>query len=173
MSSFDRIARAAALALTLSLTLSGCFQPLYGTATASGEKAAELTGGIRVLPVPDRLGHYLVQDLVFELNNGAPPKTPRYTLELTLSEGTSTPVVNSATGRAETAVLQVSADYILTQVDTGTIVTRGRAIGAATYDRLGQRFAAARANSAAEIQVARMLAEQIRTRLAAALVTGH
>jgi LPS-assembly lipoprotein len=44
-------------------------------------------------------------------------------------------------------------------------------VGSASYDRFPQRFASVRAARDAEIRVAKLLADQIRTRVAAHLAT--
>ena len=52
------------------------------------------------------------------------------------------------------------------------VVTGGSATGTATYDRGVQRFATVRAERDAEIRLAKTLAEQIKTRLAAGFATA-
>ena len=65
--------RAAALALALAgpALLGGCLRPLYG-----GEEGAGLTVTLRdvaVDPIPDRVGHFLRQELTFELDHELRP----------------------------------------------------------------------------------------------------
>lgn len=173
MSSADRLRalRAPIFAVALGLGLSGCFRPMYG-ATESGQSVTAALAAVKVDPVPDRLGHHLTQDLVFELTGGAPSNNPRYRLTVKASQGIVTPIVDSSSGRAEAATVLARADYVLTRLDGGVEVTSGTATASASFDRIAQRFAAARATRDAEIRVARVLAEQIRVRIAAALATG-
>ncbi len=42
------------------------FQPLYGPLSAGGDVAGELQA-IEVSPIPNRLGHYLGNELIFAL----------------------------------------------------------------------------------------------------------
>jgi LPS-assembly lipoprotein len=49
------------------------------------------------------------------------------------------------------------------------VVTQGTATGTTSYDRFPQRFANVRAARDAEIRLAKLLAEQVKTRLAATL----
>ena len=49
------------------------------------------------------------------------------------------------------------------------MITTGTATAQATYDRFNQRFATVRAARDAEIRLAKTLAEQVKTRLAATL----
>ena len=64
MSWFDR-ARAA-LALLAAAGLSGCFQPLYGEAAHPG--LVEAMKEVEVPKVEGRLGAYLVDDLITDMN---------------------------------------------------------------------------------------------------------
>jgi len=59
--------------------------------------------------------------------------------------------------------------YSLENLDGTKIVTEGVATSTATYDRSVQRFASLRAARDAEIRLASVLADQIKTRLASVL----
>jgi LPS-assembly lipoprotein len=74
-------------------------------------------------------------------------------------------------GRAAAATLVANATYTLTALD-GRPITTGGASASASYDRYIQRFANVRASRDAEIRIARLLAEQIKTRLSAVLATS-
>jgi hypothetical protein len=99
-----------------------------------------------------------------------PPKL--YKLEVQISERSQSPLVDTETGRADSATLFGEADYTLTSLDGSRVIAKGRASGSATYDRSTQRFAAVRAARDAEIRLSKLLSEQIRTRLAARFVSG-
>ena len=140
-----RLARAAA-ALAMCVGLSACFRPLYGP-TASGEPlraslAAIEIDEVGVAPTFERFGHYLRSELAFDLNGSGVPAPKRYKLALAFTSTLTTPIVDTQSGRA-----------------TGT----------ASYDRNPQRFASLRAGRDAEIRLAKVLADQIRTRLSIAL----
>jgi LPS-assembly lipoprotein len=62
--------------------------------------------------------------------------------------------------------------YTLTSLDGNTIYTKGTATSSTSYDRYQQRFASVRAERDAEIRLAKVLAEQVKTRLAATLSAG-
>lgn len=165
----------AALALGLTLGLSACFRPLYGP-TASGEPLADVLAAIEVDPVraatgQERLGHYLRSELVFGLDGSGQPSPKRYRLTLATDERAQTPTVNSFTGRAESATLFGSVIYKVQTLDGTRTLTEGTATASATYDRSVQRFASVRAARDAEIRLANVLAEQIKTRIASILAT--
>ena len=169
-----RIARLACIG-GLSLSLSACFRPLYGP-TASGESVPALLASVQVDDVAmaqgqERLGHYLRSELVFDLDGSGQPATKRYRLKLSGSEVVQTPIVSSTTGRAEAGTLVANIKYSLEDMTGTKVYTEGVATSTATYDRSVQRFASQRAARDAEIRLASVLSDQIKTRLAAVLST--
>jgi LPS-assembly lipoprotein len=175
MSSLDflRAARAAG-ALALILGLSACFRPLYGE-TASGQPLAATLQAIDVQEVvvptnAERFGHYLRSELVYDLNGSGMEVPKRYKLALSFSQTLTTPIVDTQTGRAQSATINGVVAYTLTNFDGDKKILEGRATSNASYDRNIQRFASIRAARDAEIRLAKLLAEQIRTRLAAGLI---
>ena len=158
----------------LTLGLSACFRPLYGP-TASGESMAALLAAIQVDDVTtsqgqERLGHYLRSELIFDLDGSGQPAPKRYRLKMQGSEVVQTPIVSTQTGRAEAGTLVGTIRYSLETLDGGKVITDGVATSTATYDRSVQRFASQRAARDAEIRLAKVLAEQIKTRIASILV---
>ena len=168
-----RIARVA-LALALALNLGACFRPLYGP-TASGESMQTALAAIQVDDVvmaqdQERLGHYLRSELIFALDGSGqagPPK--RYRLKMQGSEQVQTPIVSSTTARAEAGTIVGTIKYSLESTDGQRIITEGVAVSSASYERWIQRFASLRAARDAEIRLAKVLAEQIKTRIASVL----
>lgn len=163
--------RALALASALQLVLGGCLRPMYGPANDGSNVTADLSG-IIVDELPDRLGHYLVQEVRFALDgSGAESGTPRYRLSMTATETVQSAIVNTSTGRATAATLHVRVVYTLKSLPGEKSIHDGTAIMTASYDRGPQRFASVRAARDAEIRIAKTLADQIRTRLAAYFAT--
>ncbi|KQP61649.1 MULTISPECIES: LPS assembly lipoprotein LptE [unclassified Methylobacterium] len=170
-----RMAVRIALVGALSLSLSACFRPLYGP-TASGESMSALLASIQVDDITmaqgqERIGHYLRSELIFDLDGSGTPAPKRYRLKMQGSESVQTPIVSSTTGRAEAGTIIGTVKYALENLDGTKIITEGVATGTATYDRSIQRFASLRAARDAEIRLAKVLSEQIKTRLASVLVT--
>lgn len=157
----------------LSLGLSACFRPLYGP-TASGESLQTTLASIEVPELKwredqARIGHYLRSELVYALNGSGSETPKRYVLNLSLTQTLSTPIVDTETGRASSATIGGSLTYKLTSPDGHTVITQGTATSSASYDRFQQRFATVRAARDAEIRLAKVLADQVKTRLSAAL----
>ena len=164
--SWSRIAIGCA-ALSLVGGLAGCFQPLYSEAAHPG--LVEDLRAIEVQPIKDRVGHYLAQNLIADLNGTGQTPPPKYHLTVTISLGTQTPTVNSEINVASSATLTGDATYTLTKVDGGAEVLKGNASAAAAYDRTTQRYADMRAARDAEIRIARARSSAISLRLASAL----
>ena len=166
MSLRDRmIGRSFAISL-LALPLAGCLQPLYGEFSTTGTVASDMQS-VMVDPLPDRLGHYITNELIFAFNGTGAPITPRYHLKIAVRESTATPLIDTVSGRASAGTILVNADYILTPTGTTKPFAQGTVFVAASYDRTSQRFADVRAARDAEIRDAKLLADQIRTRVAA------
>jgi LPS-assembly lipoprotein len=168
------VARLAAIA-GLTIGLSACFRPLYGP-TASGESLQAVMASIDVPEnqLPDsqsQVEHYLRSELIFNLNGSGVPEPKKYRLVLNYNQGLSTPIVDSVSGRALSATVTGTLNFTLTSLDGTKVITTGKAVSSATYDRFRQRFASVRAARDAEIRVAKDLAQQLRTQIAAALAT--
>ena len=152
----------------MGLALSGCIQPLYGPLSAGGDVAGELQA-IAVEPIPNRLGHYLGNELIFGFNGTGSRVPPKYRLIVTVTEYVQTPLIDTVSGFPSAANVVVNADYRLMPVGGTEPITKGQATVVASYDRTSQRFSNLRAARDAEIRDAKTLADQIRTRIAAAV----
>jgi LPS-assembly lipoprotein len=166
--------RLAAVALAAG-AVSACFRPLYGP-TATGEPLKDVLAAIDVQKVVtslnrERLGHYLRSELVFNLDGSGEPPPKRYKLALAVSESASSPIVDTATGRAVASTLNADVTYTLTNFAGTETIMKGTASASASYERSAQRFADVRAARDAEIRAAKLLADQIKTRVALALVS--
>jgi len=153
----------------LAVTLAGCIEPLYGPNLSGGSVASDLRA-IKVDPIPERIGHYLENELIFALNGTGSPPAPKYRLAITVHERLSTPIVNTVTGEAQAGDVNVDAEYRLYPIGAGgDIIASGNVTQFVVYDRSSQRLSNVRAARDAEIRNAKVLADQIRARLAAAL----
>ena len=117
------------------------------------------------------VGHYLGDDLIFDLNGTGSHEVPKYRLTVTVTENMATPIIDTVTGLATAATLTVNADFTLVPAAGGDPIYKGTAIVIAPYDRTSERYSNIRAGRDAEIRDARQLSDQIRLRIAAALAT--
>jgi LPS-assembly lipoprotein len=164
-----RIAKVAVFSLLLGLC--GCIQPLYGP-DAQGQSIVSEMQAVKIEPIPDRLGHYVENELIFAFNGTGSSPPPKYRLIVTLRERMATPVINTFTGLAEAGDVNVDADYKLLPIAGGSApIASGNVSQFVVYDRTSQRLSNVRAARDAEIRNAKVIADQIRTRIAAALKT--
>ena len=170
MSWFERRPTRFIIAAATTLIVSGCLKPMYGG--VEGQALRSDLAAIAIEPIPERVGHYLANDLRFSLNGTGSQVTPKYRLFVQIRERVQTPLVDTISGRATAGSVVIDADYKLLPEGGGAPVTQGVAFTFASYDRTSQRFANIRAARDAEIRDAKALADQIRTRLAIALSGG-
>jgi LPS-assembly lipoprotein len=164
---------ALAAAFLLPLATAGCIHPLYGPSPSGGTVQNDLAA-IVIDKVPDRFGHYLVQELGFDLDgSGTGSVTPRYRLSIKTTETVSGSIVSTLNGTATLATIYGTAAFKLTPIDSDEpVLLTDSAAATASYNRNEQRFASVRAARDAEIRVAEQLAEQIRNRIAAKFATA-
>ncbi|MCG6121735.1 MAG: LPS assembly lipoprotein LptE [Microvirga sp.] len=171
--------RTALLALTIgaSIGLAGCFTPLYGP-TASGVGVGESlktidVGEVVVGGASEEMAHALRSELIFAFDGSRDRVIEKqYRLSAVVTVGQTSPIVSTATGRALTSTVTATARWRINEIDGDRLVLEGQASASASFDRVQQRFATVRAQRDAELRAARLLSEQISTRIAIDVRTG-
>lgn len=148
----------------------GCtVRPLMATDVAPTGAMGEGLSAVAVEPVNTRYAQEVRNQLIFLLNKGqGQPADARYSLALRVRERSLTAArVQIATEQEPTAsVMQVSADYQLTDARTGAVVAQGKRQISAAYDNPRQEYASLRAERDAQDRAARELAEALHLALA-------
>lgn len=163
---------AAVFALALAAPLAGCIQPLYGPNLDGTSNAAELRA-VEVDEIPERIGHYVRNELIYGFNGTGAQVTPRYRLKVKLSERVQTPIYNTTTSFSTSATVVVDANYSLMTLPDNVEIAKGVAQALASYDRFTARFTNIRAARDAELRDAKVIADSIRTRIAIDMATRH
>jgi len=163
---------AAAIALALAAPLAGCIQPLYGPNIDGVSTATELQA-VEVDEIPDRIGHYVRNALIYGFNGTGSQVTPRYRLKVKLTERVQTPIYNTTTSFSTSATVVVDANYSLMTLPDNVEIAKGVAQALASYDRFTARFTNIRAARDAELRDAKVIADSIRTRIAIDLANRH
>jgi LPS-assembly lipoprotein len=172
------------IALTLAMAglVTGCFQPLYASRSVTGGSLiAEQMRSVDVAPInvpsgtPEaRISAELRNMMIFELTGGAAKGAPTHRLTMHMTSVRQQVIIDITTSRpdVEQAGLQVS--YSLTEIATGRVVVTGQTFSRVSYDNPGQeqRFARARGRQDAENRAAKVIAENIRSRLASYFIAG-
>ncbi len=153
----------------------GCqFQPMYAQTPlfGSGPSLRDTLKDVDVASIDGRIGNELRNDLIFELTGGAgnQPGAP-YRLTMIVTTNAINPIVDVTSGRPESETISFDVLYKLQDVVNGKIVLTEKALARVTLDRSPQRYARVRAQRDAENRAAKLVAEQIRSRLATFFLT--
>ena len=170
------------LALVLACLTAGCFQPLYGDQTVAGgssvrDKMSAVDVAPIVAPVGSRLprvGGEVRNELIYQLTGGGEPNTTAYRLFINIGSTNLQIIADVTTGRADQQNYGIDASYRLVEIGTGKQVVTGTTFSRVSYDMPGQqqRFAGNRALRDAENRAAKVIAENIRSRLASYFTAG-
>lgn len=174
----SRLLRRIALAgLVGSLALvSACtVRPLYSNAPLStGASANAELASIAIKPVKTRYAQQVRNNLIFGFGRGAgEPASPLYSLDLSVTEAVeSSALVQVGTDEDEPTAgsVTLTANYTLSDMKTGAVITVGKRAITSSFDRPRQEFAAYRAQIDAENRAARELAEALQLSIAQDMV---
>jgi LPS-assembly lipoprotein len=153
----------------LATTLAGCggggFQPLYATG-ATGERTDARFATLDISPIPGRVGQRVRNELVFERTSAAGEAVkPTKRVEVKLTESVLTNGVQ-ITGDSTSQTYQVEAVYRVVDITTGKVENEGRSVARANFERFTAIYANVRAREDAENRAARIIAGDVKTRLA-------
>ena len=170
-------------ALALAGLTAGCFQPLYaerttpvGSAGLSGQLSAvdvapiDAPKGTRI----DRVSVGVRSELIYDLTGGSGGISPTHRLDVKLTATQLQVIVDINTARPDVSNYGIDAVYTLTELATGKKVITGQTFSRVSYNIPGQeqRFAGDRGLRDAENRAAKVIADNIRSRLASYFVAG-
>jgi LPS-assembly lipoprotein len=179
----EKVGRSARLALAMAIAglVAGCFQPLYGTRT-DGSAVVDRLRSVEVLPITNvtasspegRIAAELRNALIFDLTGGSARQSPTHRLDISVSTIKTQVIVDITSNRPDVEQAGINASYSLVELATGKTVLSGRTFSRVSYDSPGQeqRFARARGRRDAENRAAKVISEDIRTRLASYFIAG-
>ena len=180
-SPFALFARAIA-AVSAAVMLAGCFQPLYGEhSVGGGPGIRQRLAGVDVIPIsapngtPEaRIAVELRNALLFDLQGGGGSSGATHQLRIQMASTRQQVIVDIVTARPGVEQYGINASYTLTEIATNKPVLTGQTFARVSYDIPGQqqRFARVRGLRDAENRAAKVIAENIRSRLASYFVAG-
>jgi LPS-assembly lipoprotein len=160
----------------------GCFQPLYGEhSLGNSTPIAPALAGVDVSQIPAPSGSSEARvavearnQLLFDLTGGAAPPPPTHRLAIRMTSSRLSVDVNIATGLQDVEEYGLNVTYTMAEIKTGKQVVAGSTFARVSYDIPGQvqRFARARALRDAENRASKLIADNIRARLASYFVAG-
>jgi len=177
-----RIVRAVA-ALAIAALAGGCFQPLYGehSPTGNGPVLRDQLSAVEVLQIEapkgtdeSRLAVEIRNALLFDLTGGSAAASSTHRLKIAMSSTRASIIVDVNTSRPDVENYGINATYTLTEIATGKIVVTGTTFARVSYDIPGQeqRYARVRGLRDAELRAAKVVADNIRSRLSSYFIAG-
>jgi len=181
LAALSRVTRIAT-ALAVAGMTAACFQPLYGDRGPAGSPGVQdALAAVEVPPIEAPKGTPVARiavetrnQLMFDLTGGGGNNTQTHKLTIRLIPSSSTIILDPVTLRPEFDNFSLDAYFTMIEIATGRTVMNGNATSRVTYNVPGQeqRFAKARGRRDAENQAAKLIADQIRSRLASYFVAG-
>jgi LPS-assembly lipoprotein len=177
----SRLARLAAV-LGLAACTGGCFQPLYADRSVDG--GTSLRSALAAIDVKQiaalkgsdesRLAVEVRNALVYDLTGGGAGARPAYSLNITMASTVADIIVDTTTTRPAIEDYGINASFQLTEIASGKQVVTGQTFARVSYDIPGQeqRFARMRGLRDAESRAAKVIADNIRARLASYFAAG-
>ena len=145
----------------------GAFRPLYGP-TASGGDVVESLKRVDLAPIPGRVGQRIRNEMIFQTTGGGNPLPPTHRVEVVLNENLTSTLVN-VEGEAAGQVYSVQAAFRVVDIKDKKVVFQGTSHARAGFERFESIYSNVRAREDAENRVARTIADDLKTRLAAFL----
>lgn len=168
--------------LALAGLTAGCFQPLYGDRSVTGGPGITAAlSGVEVVPIDTPNGSSLARlavevrnDIIFNLTGGSGSGPATHQLKINLSAARQQVIVDTTTARPDVENYGIDATYTLVDLTTKKTVVTGRTFARVSFDIPGQeqRFARERGLRDSENRAAKVIADQIHSRLASFFVTG-
>jgi LPS-assembly lipoprotein len=165
----------------LAALQAACFQPLYGERSPSAGpsvKTALSQVDIAQIAAPNgtpesRIAVELRNSLSFDIN-GNNPAPPTHRLNISIASTRMSVIVDITTARPDVENFGLTASYQLVDLRSGQVVLSDQTVSRVSYDIPGQqqRFARTRGLRDAENRAAKVIADNIRTRLASYFIAG-
>jgi len=179
----NRLAGVAAI-LALGACLGGCFQPLYADGSLAPSGGANLRAALAAVDVKQidapkgtdeaRVAVEIRNSLIYDLTGGGEGARPTHSLVVRIVPTVADIIVDTTTTRPAIEDYGINATYILTEIASGKQVVSGQTVARVSYDIPGQeqRFARLSGLRDAETRAAKVIADNIRTRLASYFSAG-
>ncbi|MEM1047627.1 MAG: LPS assembly lipoprotein LptE [Pseudomonadota bacterium] len=156
-----------------AVPLAGCFEPLYGQRVA--ETGTDLRASLQTVQVAeagDRTAQVFRNELLFLLRGGKSGADPLYRLEYRIAQRVSAVSVQVLSDVPQSYILTLTVVYTLWDIGEDRVVLNGSSFANASFSFSNQRFANARAQLDAQQRAAKVIAGEVRTRIATFMASG-
>jgi LPS-assembly lipoprotein len=161
------LSRSALLFFCLALGACG-FEPLYGEHRGDETTVTADMAAIRIEAIPDRIGQKMYNMLHERLTPEGRIAEPKYALRVRLRE-TNEELLYERDETATRANLTIRADYELRRLEDDEVIAKGTSRATSSYDILSSQYATVVSEDDARERAARVVSDDIRTRVAVAL----
>src|SRR4029453_4388963 len=171
-----------AAALAIATLAGGCFQPLYGDQSPTGGPILrDQLSAVDVMQIQApkgtdeaRIAVEIRNALLYDFTGGGYAAPPTHRLKIAIASSRASIIVDVNTSRPDVENYGLTATYSLTEIGTGRVVVTGQTFARVSYDIPGQeqRFARVRGLRDAELRAAKVVADNIRSRLASYFIAG-
>ena len=172
----------AVVALGIAGLVGACFQPLYGEQSATGGPVLrDQLSAIDVMQIQApkgtdeaRIAVEIRNSLLYDFTGGGYAAPPTHRLKIAISSTRASIIVDVNTSRPDVENYGLNSTYSLTEIATGKVVVTGTTFARVSYDIPGQeqRFARVRGLRDAELRAAKVIADNIRSRLSSYFIAG-
>jgi LPS-assembly lipoprotein len=172
----------AAAALAVAALAGGCFQPLYGERSPTGGPVLrDQLSAVDVVQIDApkgtdeaRIAVEIRNALLYDFTGGGYAAPPTHRLKVSISSTRASIIVDVNTSRPDIENYGINATYSLAEIATGKVVVTGQTFARVSYDIPGQqqRFARLRGLRDAENRAAKVVADNIRSRLSSYFIAG-
>ena len=172
----------AVAALAIAALAGGCFQPLYGEQSPTGGPVLrDQLSAVDVLQIAApkgtdeaRIAVEIRNALLYDFTGGGYAAPPTHRQKISIASTRVSIIVDVNTSRPDVENYGLNASYTLTEIGTGKIVVTGTTFARVSYDIPGQeqRFARVRGLRDAELRAGKVVADNIRSRLASYFIAG-
>jgi LPS-assembly lipoprotein len=172
----------AIVALMIAALAGGCFQPLYGDQSPTGGPILrDQLSAVDVMQIQApkgtdeaRIAVEIRNALLYDFTGGGYAAPPTHRLKIAIASSRASIIVDVHTSRPDVENYGLTATYSLTEIGTGRVVVTGQTFARVSYDIPGQeqRFARVRGLRDAELRAAKVVADNIRSRLASYFIAG-
>jgi len=161
-----------AVGAALVSTMAGCaggdgFRPMYA-ATSGGPQLQEKLASVEVATIPSRVGQRIRNELIFQSTGGGGSAPPVYRLDVAIRE-TVVPTLVRSTGEAASNIYTLDASFSLIDMRSKKVILKGVSYARAGFDRFPSIYSNVRAREDAENRAANVIAEDVKSRVAAFL----
>src|SRR5262249_47293717 len=130
--------------IAATLSLAGCFEPMYGDRTAggSGGNLRNAMRDVEVSAIEGRVGQALRNQLIFERGGGeGNPHNAPYRLSMTVATNSYTALLDPASGLSQSETISLDVTYRLRDVANDKVVMTDKALARVSVDSTNQRYA--------------------------------